>query len=155
MPSMTCSIANTMIFIDTNILVYAADTHSAFHATCRSHLERLRSGSSPWYVSWPVCYEFLRISTHPRLPRKPWSTAEGWRFLASLTASESSHFLVPTSHHREILAAVLAELPHLKGSMMHDVHTAVLMREHGIKEIYTRDTDFHRFPFLRVIDPVK
>jgi len=37
---------------------------------------------------------------------------------------------------------------------MHDVHTAVLMREHGIREICTRDTDFHRFPFLKVIDPV-
>jgi predicted nucleic acid-binding protein len=28
------------------------------------------------------------------------------------------------------------------------------MREHGIKMIYTRDTDFHRFPFLQVVDPI-
>ena len=28
------------------------------------------------------------------------------------------------------------------------------MREHGIREIYTRDADFSRFPFLRVLDPV-
>jgi predicted nucleic acid-binding protein len=28
------------------------------------------------------------------------------------------------------------------------------MREHGIRRICTRDTDFHRFPFLEVIDPV-
>jgi predicted nucleic acid-binding protein len=27
------------------------------------------------------------------------------------------------------------------------------MREHGIKRIYTRDTDFHRFPFLEPVDP--
>jgi len=27
------------------------------------------------------------------------------------------------------------------------------MREHGIRRIYTRDTDFHRFPFLEPIDP--
>ena len=32
--------------------------------------------------------------------------------------------------------------------------TAILMREHGIKTIYTRDTDFHRFPFLEPIDPL-
>jgi len=37
---------------------------------------------------------------------------------------------------------------------MHDLRTAALMREHGIKRIYTRDTDFHRFPFLEPIDPV-
>lgn len=29
---------------------------------------------------------------------------------------------------------------------------AILMREHGIRRIYTRDTDLHRFPFLEVID---
>jgi predicted nucleic acid-binding protein len=28
------------------------------------------------------------------------------------------------------------------------------MREHGIREIYTRDSDFSRFRFLRVIDPL-
>jgi predicted nucleic acid-binding protein len=25
------------------------------------------------------------------------------------------------------------------------------MREHGIRESLTRDTDFHRFPFVKVI----
>jgi predicted nucleic acid-binding protein len=36
---------------------------------------------------------------------------------------------------------------------MHDTQTAVLMREHGIKRVYTRDMDFHRFPFLEAVDP--
>jgi predicted nucleic acid-binding protein len=25
---------------------------------------------------------------------------------------------------------------------------------HGIKMVYTRDTDYHRFPFLQVVDPI-
>jgi predicted nucleic acid-binding protein len=29
------------------------------------------------------------------------------------------------------------------------------MREHGIRQICTRDTDFHQFAFLEVIDPVR
>lgn len=37
---------------------------------------------------------------------------------------------------------------------MHDVHTAVLMKEHGIDEIRTVDTDFHQFRFLRVVNPL-
>ena len=45
------------------------------------------------------------------------------------------------------------EVPDLRGNLVHDAHTAVLMREHGVRDIFTRDTDFHRFPFLRVIDP--
>ena len=42
----------------------------------------------------------------------------------------------------------------LKGNIVHDAHTAILMREHGIREICTRDTDFHRFSFLTVTDPL-
>jgi hypothetical protein len=34
-------------------------------------------------------------------------------------------------------------------------HTAILMREHGIGRICTRDTDFNQFPFLEVIDPLR
>jgi predicted nucleic acid-binding protein len=40
------------------------------------------------------------------------------------------------------------------GNLVHDAHTAALMREHGIRRIYTRDTDFHRFPFVEPIDPM-
>lgn len=29
------------------------------------------------------------------------------------------------------------------------------MREHGVSRICTRDTDFHRFPFLSVVDPLR
>ena len=28
------------------------------------------------------------------------------------------------------------------------------MREHGLSRICTRDTDFRRFPFLEVVDPL-
>jgi len=35
---------------------------------------------------------------------------------------------------------------------MHDTHTAVMLRKHGIRGIYTRDADFHRFGFLEVLD---
>ncbi len=49
----------------------------------------------------------------------------------------------------------MAEVPHLAGNLIHDMHTAILMREHGIRRICTRDMDFHRFAFLEVIDPLQ
>jgi len=52
------------------------------------------------------------------------------------------------------VAEVIAAVPHLGGNIFHDAQTAILMREHGVGRIYTRDTDFHRFPFLQAIDPV-
>ena len=53
------------------------------------------------------------------------------------------------------IAEVVAEVPGLAGNIVHDTQTAVLMREHGIRRICTRDTDFHRFPFLEPIDPLR
>ena len=62
--------------------------------------------------------------------------------------------LAPTDRHGELLAPTLVELPNLQGSVMQDLHTAVLMREREITQICTFDRDFRRFPFLEVVDPV-
>ncbi len=143
-----------MFVVDTNVLVYAADADSPFHAACRDWLERQRGRADAWYTTWAILYEFLRVTTHPRVMRRPWSAPAAWDFLAALLASPGLAVLVPTQRHAEIAAQVIAELPHLAGNLFHDAHTAVLMREHGIRRIVTRDTDFHRFPFLEPVDPL-
>jgi hypothetical protein len=53
----------------------------------------------------------------------------------------------------QVASEVFDEVPGVSGNLVFDAHTAILMREHGIRRIYTRDADFNRFPFLDVIDP--
>lgn len=53
----------------------------------------------------------------------------------------------------EVAAGVVRKSTNLHGNLLYDAQIAILMREHGIKRIYTRDTDFHRFSFLEPIDP--
>ena len=84
---------------------------------------------------------------------KPWNAAEAWRFVAALLGSPGLGVLVPTQRHSEFAEQVITEIPYLTGNLLHDAHTAILMREYGNRQICTRDTDFHRFPFLEVIDP--
>jgi hypothetical protein len=48
---------------------------------------------------------------------------------------------------------VFTEVRDVRGNLVYDAYTAILMREHGIREIYTGDTDFHCFPFLHVAAP--
>lgn len=143
-----------MMVIDTNVLVDAANKNSEFHRPCLQLLDRSRAQASPWFMTWPICYEFLRVATHPTVFSRAWSIAGAWQFLEALLQAPSTHLLIATERHRAVLAEVIDEMPHLRGSFLHDVHTAVLMREHGIREIYTRDSDFSRFRFLRVIDPL-
>lgn len=143
-----------MFLVDTNILVYAADQDSEFYGLCHELLEEWRTQASAWYVTWGIFYEFLRVITHPRVFRAPCSSAQAWAFVEAVLASPSLGVLIPTERHAEVAAGVMREIPHLSGNLMHDAQTAILMREHGIKTIYTRDTDFHRFPFLEPVDPV-
>ena len=87
--------------------------------------------------------------------RRPWSAPAAWTFVAALLASAGLAVLVPTQRHADVAEEVILELPHLAGNLLHDAHTAILMREHGIGRICTRDTDFNQFPFLEVIDPLR
>ena len=144
-----------MFVVDTSVLVYAADADSQFHLACRSWLDRQRSRPDAWYTTWPIVYEFLRITTHPRVMRSPWSMAAAWQFVMALLASPGLSVLVATQRHADVAAEVIAELPHLAGNLLHDAHTAILMREHGVRRICTRDTDFNQFPFVEVIDPIR
>ena len=73
---------------------------------------------------------------------------------AALLASPGLDVLAPTDRHPAVAEQVFMEVPQLVGNLVHDAHTAVLMREHGVRRIVTRDTDFHRFPFLAPVDPL-
>ena len=143
-----------MFLIDTNVLIHAANPSGSEHSRCRHLLERARRSVAPWHTTWAILYEFLRVITHPRVFPEPWRVTDAWRFVSVLLASRSLQVLVETSRHGEVAGQVLKELPALHGNILHDAHTAILMREHGIRRIYTRDTDFHRFRFLEVVDPV-
>lgn len=143
-----------MFVVDTNVLIHAADAESPFHGRCFASVEEWRNRSAAWFLTWPIVYEFLRVTTHPRVLRQPWNLTSGWRFVESLLASPGLAILSATERHAAVGALTVAEMPHLAGNLMHDLHTAVLMREHGVRLIYTRDADFHRFKFLEVVDPI-
>ncbi len=144
-----------MLVFDTNVLVYAVDEDSPFHEPCRARVVQAREGSSPAFLTWSICYEFLRVTTHPRVSLSPRTPQEAWDFLETLLASPTFALLMATERHAAVLAQTLAEMPDMRGNLFHDLHIAVLMREHGVSRIYTRDTDFHRFPFLTVVDPLQ
>jgi uncharacterized protein len=140
--------------VDTNVLVYAANVGAPEHARCRALLEGWRRQRGAWFLTWGICYEFLRVVTHPRVFAQPWRAEEAHGFLDAVLASPGVSVLVPTDRHRAVLREVLTEVPLLTGNLWHDAETATLMREHGIRRICTRDTDFHRFLFLEPVDPM-
>lgn len=143
-----------MLVLDTNVLIYVADEHSEFHEHCRMKFEQWQRDTVPFFLTWGICYEFLKVSTHPHVFHSPLSAKRAWRFIESVLASTGGAVLTATDRHPAMLARTLEEFPDLRSGVFHDVHTAVLMREHGVSRICTRDADFRRFPFLTVVDPL-
>jgi predicted nucleic acid-binding protein len=55
------------VAVDTNILVYAQNESSPWHAPARRALESLANAAQPWAIPWPCVHEFLAIVTSPRI----------------------------------------------------------------------------------------
>lgn len=140
--------------VDTNILIHAVNANSPFHEPCAIFWKKTRSNHSAWYLTWPIIYEFLRLTTHEKVFQNRWSINQSLQFVQAVLSSPGLGMLSATERHAQVLTEIIREIPNLGGSIMHDAHTAVLMREHGINRIITRDKGFRRFPFIEAIDPV-
>ena len=143
-----------MFVVDTNLLIYAANENFPGRQRARSLLAEWSSSDERWFVTWSVVYEFMRVVTHPTVFPHPLSFADAWDFIESLRLSPSFGILVETDRHAEVVRDLTREYPHMSGNRLHDLHIAALMREHGVVEIRTADTDFHQFKFLRVVNPL-
>jgi len=141
-------------FVDTNILLYAVNRDAPEHAAAAAFLRRTTAAGEDWALSWGVIYEFIRVSTHSRVMRPALTLVEALAFLRPFLARSEVTVLGPTPRHFEVLERTAAEHPRVAGNLVFDLRTAVLLREHGLREIVTADTDFLQFPFLRVINPL-
>lgn len=143
-----------MFVVDTNLLLYAINPDSEDHLRAVALLEEWRGGDRSWFLTWGIIYEFLRVSTHHRVFARPLTLRQATEWVTLLLGGPRSGVLVPTERHSDVLTALSREFPRLRGNVVHDLHTAALMREHGVTEIRTADTDFHQFGFLTVSNPL-
>ena len=98
-----------MIVVDTNILVYAADADSPWHVKTRDWIEQRRGRPDAWYVTWSILYEFIRVTTHPRVMRKPWTAPQAMTFVSALLELPGLGILVATERHARVAAQVVTE----------------------------------------------
>jgi len=140
--------------VDTNMLVYAVNRDCDEHSLARSALEGWLDGTAPWALTWGIVYEFLRVVTHPRVFREPLTAAQALSFVEPILSSDLVTVLAATDRHEAALRETVREFGAPAGNIFHDLHTVVLMREHGVNEIMTADVDFRKFPGLTVTDPV-
>lgn len=141
-----------MIAVDTNFLVYARREEAIHHAEAKHLLAELSEGLRPWAIPWPCVYEFLRVVTHPRVFKPPTQLAVALEDLDQLFDSPAIVLLGEGPSHRAHLRHFIST-GRASGNIVHDAHIAALLREHGVREFWTSDRDFHRFPGIPVRNP--
>ena len=142
-----------MIALDTNVLVYAHRRDATWHAEAADVLRGLAEGSAPWGIPWPCVHEFVAIVTHPHIFRPPSTIPQALAQVAAWMDSPSLVLLGEGAgyweHARDAIARGKAT-----GPKVHDARVAALCAYHGIKELWSADRDFHRFPDVKVRNPL-
>ena len=142
-----------MIAVDTNVLVYAHREDSSWHDAAYRSIVELAEARSPWAILWPCLHEFLAIVTHPRIYSPPTPLAIALDQVTAWLESPSLVLLAETGEHWNHLRPLL-ETGRVVGPQVHDARIAALCLQHGVKELWTADRDFTRFPSLNVRNPL-
>lgn len=140
------------MIVDANVLLYAVDEQSHFHATARNWLEAAMNGTERVGLPWVSLMAFQRIITHPRVTTHPLAPAEAWGHVTDWLDADQSWVPTPGARHRDVLGHLLTD-GNLHGNLVTDAHLAALALEHGTG-ICSFDSDFARFKELRWINPV-
>jgi toxin-antitoxin system PIN domain toxin len=141
--------------IDANILLYAANRDSEENPAAVKFLDAAATSPEQWFLTEGIVYEFLRVSTHHKVFPKPLDWKEALDFLNPFLKSPNFLILTADERHWSLLDEILASLTHPAGNLFFDIRTVALMREHGIREIYTTDSDFLQFSNIKVINPLR
>jgi toxin-antitoxin system PIN domain toxin len=141
--------------IDTNLMLYGANSDATEFVRAREFLTGVGATRDSWYVTDGILYEFLRVATHAKVFSNPLTWREALDFLQPFVDAENIHVLRAGDSHWSLLAGILGELTQPSGNLFSDVRTVVLMREHGVRRIYTTDTDFLQFSGIEVVNPLR
>jgi uncharacterized protein len=142
-----------VIAVDTNILVHAFREGSPFHARALTSLRTLAEGTQTWAVPWPCVHEFLAVTTNPRIPPGAAALADAIAAVDAWMASPTLTLISESGAHWDTLKS-LALAGQIQGGLVHDARIAALCLAHGVRELWTADRDFGRFPALRVVNPL-
>jgi toxin-antitoxin system PIN domain toxin len=138
--------------VDVNILLYASDRQSPFHARAAEFLAECASNAEPFCLTWPTLMGYLRIVTHPSIFKEPLSLEEAVSNVEALLGLPQVRILAEGREFWPIYREVTKQAA-VRGNLVPDAHIAALLLQHGVRTLYTNDSDFEDFDFLDLCNP--
>lgn len=140
------------MIVDANVLLYAEDSSSPHHPSCRSWLTEALNGSARVGLPWPSLLAFARIRTNPRVYDRPLSGPAAWSRVTEWLAAPAAWVPQPTARHAEVMEQLITR-HHLSAGALPDAHLAALAIEHGVA-VCSADAGFARFAEIRWVNPL-
>ena len=142
-----------MIAVDTNVLIYAHHSDAEWHERAATLVRELAEGRSTWGIPWPCLHESLAVVTHPRIYDPPTPIEAACDQVDAWVESPSLVVLSEGSEHWTQLRPLVVD-GRIGGPRVHDACIAALCLSHGVRELWTVDRDFGRFPSLKATNPL-
>ncbi len=152
-PGRPGTLSDVSYSIDVNLLLYASDEGSPFHSEARAFVESCATGTQLLCLSWTTLMAYLRIATHAAIFRAPLSPSEARHNIENLLALPHVRLLSEDEGFWEVYVEATKGMT-VRGNLVPDAHLAALMKQHDVRTIYTNDSDFRRFTFLDVRNPL-
>jgi toxin-antitoxin system PIN domain toxin len=142
-----------VIALDTNVLVHAHRVDSPFHAPARDAVAGLLEGTHAWTIPWPCLHEFLATVTHRRVFPTPTPMELALAQVEQWQASPGFSTIGESAEHWRHLRELVVT-GGVVGPKVHDARVAAICLSHGVRELWSADRDFGRFPALKVRNPL-
>lgn len=140
--------------VDANLLLYAANADSDENSRAVQFLEECVHRGEVLCIAWPTVMGFLRISTHPSIFPIPLTWGEAAQYVDSLLEIPHVRILSELDGFWDLYRELATDLLP-RGNLVPDLHLAAILKQNGVRTLYTNDSDFRKFGFLDVRDPLR
>ena len=142
-----------MIALDTNILVHAHRRDAALHSMARATVTRLAESPAVWAICYHSFVEFYVVITQGRIWKRPSTPAQAFKQIQAWRESPSLRILSDDENSLDCLGRLAID-GKVHGALIHDARIAASCLSHGVRELWTVDRDFSRFPELKTANPL-
>lgn len=141
-----------MICPDINLLLYSTFSSYPQHASAKAWWDGVLSSTNSVRIGHVVILGFLRIATNARVFSTPLTIEQAVQVVDAWLDQPNVELIAPAVAHWDNFKTMLASGA-VGGNLTTDAHIAALASDYGLV-IYSNDTDFARFPNIKVINPL-
>lgn len=123
------------------------------HEPAAKAIRGLAESPAPWAICFHCLVEFYAVATLTRLWRIPSTPEQAIDQIRAWRESPSLRILCDTPRDLDALAD-LALTGKIRGGQVHDARIAACCLNHGVRELWSIDRNFSRFPALRTRNPL-